>query len=80
MTFDPGLASKGNRDESWTFLTLLKDIELAINELKIVEARLGTAAEQGGDMDRARELAHRVSNLLTSYRLNSDLRDGGPEI
>lgn len=80
MTADPGAGSKGNRDESPTFLTLLRDIELAINDLKLVESRLGTAAELASDMDRARELAHRVNNLLTSYRLNCDLRDIGPEI
>jgi len=80
MTAGPALGSPGNRDESPTFLKLLRDIELAINDLKLVEARLGTAAELLSDMDRARELAHRVNNLLTSYRLNCDLRDIGPEI
>ena len=80
MTAGAGSGSTGNRDESPTFLTLLRDIELAINDLKLVEARLGTAAELTSDMDRARELAHRVNNLLTSYRLNCDLRDIGPEI
>jgi hypothetical protein len=80
MMADPCGGSKGNRDESPTFLTLLRDIELAINDLKLIEARLGTPAELASDMDRARELAHRINNLLTSYRLNSDLRDIGPEI
>ena len=80
MTADPCAGSKGNRDDCPTFPTLLRDIELAINDLKLVEARLGTPAELAGDMDRARELAHRINNLLTSYRLNSDLRDIGPVI
>jgi hypothetical protein len=80
MTGDPGSGSKENRDDSPTFPALLREIELAINDLKWVEARLGTAAELAGDMDRARELAHRINNLLTSYRLKSDLRDIGPEI
>ncbi len=80
MMADPCGGFEGNRDESPTFLTLLRDIELAINDLKLVEARLGTPAEFASDMDRARELAHRINNILTSYRLNSDLRDIGPEI
>jgi hypothetical protein len=51
------------------------EIELRINELKTVEARLGTLSELAGDLDRARELAHKVNNLVTTYRLGSDLRD-----
>lgn len=61
-------------------LELLRDIEFMIGELKSVESRLGTCAEQPEDLDRARELAHRINNLLTAYSLNSELGESGADI
>jgi hypothetical protein len=62
---------------SESHLALLKDIELKIDELKWLEKRLGTSDETPPDLERARELAHRINNLLTTYRLGGELSAGG---
>jgi len=68
------------RKRSPSQLSLLKDIEAKIDEMKVIEKRLGTASELPTDLDRAQELAHRINNLLTTYRLGTDLGDDGASI
>jgi hypothetical protein len=80
MTAGPGGESTEGRDRSQANIELLREVGLRIDELKSVERSLGTPSEKPGDLDRARELAHRINNLLTSYRLRCDLRDSGGDI
>jgi hypothetical protein len=77
MTADFGENDTDGRKRSPSQLALLRDIELRLVELKAVEKRLGSPEELPGDMEEAREIAHRVNNLLTTYRLGGDLIDGG---
>jgi hypothetical protein len=80
MTDELGEDSKDGRKRSPSQLALLRDIELKIDELKTVEKRLGSPAELPTDLDRAREIAHSINNLLTTYRLGGDLIDNGVDI
>jgi hypothetical protein len=41
--------------------------------LKEVQARLGTDAEQPGDLARAGALAHRLNNVIMDVRLREEL-------
>jgi hypothetical protein len=77
MTAACGKDAADRRDESLTDLGLPREIELKIDELKAVEKRLGSSSERPSDLEQARELAHRINNLLTTYRLGGDLREGG---
>jgi hypothetical protein len=79
MTSDLGHASSDGRSRSPAQLALLKDIEAKIDEIKAIEKRLGSSSELPTDIDRAQELAHRINNLLTTYRLGTDLGDGGAD-
>ena len=79
MTGDFGELPIDRTGKSPALLALLKEIELKIDEIKTIEKRLGTPAELPPDLDRARELAHRINNLLTTFRLGSDLSSGGSE-
>jgi hypothetical protein len=76
MTAEQGGESAEGRERAKTHVELLKEVGLRIDELKAVEKNLGTSLEKPGDLDRARDLAHRINNLLTSYRLSCDMRDG----
>jgi hypothetical protein len=80
MTPDLGHESSDGRKKSPAQLALLRAIQEKIDEIKIIEGRLGTPSELPTDLDRAQELAHRINNLLTTYRLGKDLGDGGTEI
>jgi hypothetical protein len=42
--------------------------------LQAVQRRLGTPAEQRHDLRRAREIAHRLDNLLTALQLRAHLQ------
>jgi hypothetical protein len=77
MTAQLGEGSTDGRGRSPDQLALLKEIEAKIDELKSVEGRLGTSSELPADLDRARELAHKLNNLLTAYKLTSDLNESG---
>jgi hypothetical protein len=79
MTADSGGTPAGGPGKSAEHLALIKEIELKINEIKAIEARLGTPLEVAGDLERARELAHRINNLLTTFRLAGDFKSGVPE-
>jgi hypothetical protein len=80
MTADLGGQSVDGCEGGPGRLEFLRDIELKIGDLKAVQSRLGTSAEKPEDLERARELAHRINNLLTAYRLNSELGEGGADI
>jgi|HubBroStandDraft_1064217.scaffolds.fasta_scaffold97016_2 hypothetical protein len=80
MTANLGEGPAEGRERTPAQIAHLRDIEKKIDELKAVESRLGTPLEQAGDLDRAQELAHRVNNLLTTYRLTWDLRDSAADI
>jgi len=80
MTAELGGDSADGHKTSSAHLALLKDIELKIDELKTIEARLGSPAELPTDLDRATDLAHRINNLLTTCRLGGDLSDSGSDI
>lgn len=80
MTPELGHESSDGRKKSPSQLALLKDIEAKIDEMKVIEKRLGTPAELPTDLDRAQELAHRINNQLTTYRLGTDLSDNGAAI
>ncbi len=80
MTAERGEDTPDERKRSPSQLALLREIELKIDELKAVEKRLGSPAELPADMEQAREIAHRVNNLLTTYRLGGDMLEGGPQI
>jgi hypothetical protein len=80
MTAELGEDSKDGRKRSPSQLALLREIELKIDELKTVEKRLGSPSELAADLDHARELAHSINNLLTTYRFGGDLSDGGADI
>jgi hypothetical protein len=80
MTAEFGEEATDGRKRSPSQLALLREIEQKIDELKSVEKRLGSTAELPTDMEQARDIAHRVNNLLTTYRLGGDLLDGGPHI
>jgi hypothetical protein len=80
MTADFAREAADGRKRSPAHLALLKDIEVKIDELKTVEKRLGSPSELPADMDQARELAHRINNLLTTYRLGGDPSEGGSDI
>jgi hypothetical protein len=75
-----GESTDDGRKRSPSRLALLKEIEIRIDELKAVEKRLGSPDELPTDIEQAREIAHRVNNLLTTYRLGGDLLDAGPHI
>lgn len=50
-------------------------------ELRVLQARLGTADEHAGDMDLVVELTHRIANLDTQQHLFSEFllrRKAGP--
>jgi hypothetical protein len=76
MTAEGGGKYDEGRERAREHVEMLKEVGLRIDELKAVEKNLGTPLEKPGDLDRARELAHRINNLLTAYRLSCDLRDG----
>jgi len=76
MTAHRGGESAEGRDRSRAHVEMLREVGLRIDELKSVEKTLGTPLEKPGDLDKARDLAHRINNLLTAYRLSCDLRDG----
>jgi len=46
--------------------------------LQVIQVRLGTAAEQACDLERARALGHEINNRLTAPRLEADLRRLAP--
>jgi hypothetical protein len=49
------------------------------DEVRAIQARLGTPDERPGDMDRAKVVAHRLSDLMCLAVLSQDLKDGqGP--
>jgi hypothetical protein len=77
MTTEIGEDSKDGRKRSPSQLALLREIELKIDELKTVEKRLGSPSELATDLDQAREIAHSINNLLTTYRLGGDLINSG---
>ena len=74
MTSIPWDQSPEGPEKTAEYIEVLKEIELKIDGLKEIEARLGTPQEEAGDVDRVRELAHRVNNLLTTFRLTTDYR------
>jgi hypothetical protein len=76
MTAQQGGEPTEDRDRSQSHVEMLREVGLRIDELKTVEKTLGTPSEKPGDLDKARDLAHRINNLLTAYRLSCDLRDG----
>jgi hypothetical protein len=76
MTAQQGGEPTEDRDRSRSHVEMLREVGLRIDELKTVEKTLGTPSEKPGDLDKARDLAHRINNLLTAYRLSCDLRDG----
>ncbi len=48
--------------------------------LQVMQGRLGTAAEQPCDVERAQALGHEINNRLTAIRLETDLRRlGAPQ-
>ncbi len=75
----PGDSAEG-RERARANVETLKEVGLRIDELKAVEKNLGTPLEQPGDLEKARDLAHRINNLLTAYRLSCDLRDNGADV
>ena len=42
--------------------------------LQVLQARLGTPAEQPCDIERAQALGHEINNRMTATRLETDLR------
>jgi len=42
--------------------------------LEQIESRLGTSAEQSGDIERACAVGHQLNNLLTHLRISAALR------
>jgi hypothetical protein len=76
MTAEQGGEPAEGRERSQSHVKMLRVVGLTIDELKSVEKNLGTTLEKPGDLDKARDLAHRINNLLTAYRLSCDLRDG----
>lgn len=42
--------------------------------LQVLQARLGTPAEQPCDLERAQALGHAINNRMTALRLETDLR------
>ena len=80
MTAQQGEESELSRKRSQAHVETLREVGLRIDELKAVEKILGTPLEKEGDLDRARDLAHKINNLLTSYRLSCDLRDNSVDI
>jgi hypothetical protein len=65
-------------EKSAEHIEMLKEIEMTIDGLKAIEGRLGTPQEMPGDIELARERAHRVNNLLTTFRLTVDFKASGP--
>jgi hypothetical protein len=80
MTAELGEDSTDGRTRSPFQIALRREIEMKIDELKTIEKRLGSPSELPADIEQAREIAHRVNNLLTTYRLGGDLSDCGANI
>lgn len=54
------------------------EIEHSLNLLEELELRLGTHLEKPGDLDRCRDLAHRIRELKCILYLRSELRNINP--
>jgi hypothetical protein len=50
------------------------EIESLRVAMQVIQARLGTAAEQPCDFEKARALGHEINNRLTATKLETDLR------